>query len=203
MIKDESVQKNSKKKVQEERLGHEKAIRLQEQIDDEERKRISTDAKIAKQLQEEYDKARKKEAITEVDTAHVIDWNDPSIIRYHDLQNRLRFVAEDQIHLFMPMDSKKEVQRLKRAGQDVEVEPAKRQRTEEVPESIQEQTDEEPKTDELSQEQLNQMNFERDDLVKLWSLVQERYNSSGLTEDKEIELLVELKMLFKPDVNFF
>ncbi|GJU34691.1 hypothetical protein Tco_1183045 [Tanacetum coccineum] len=175
MIKDESVQKNSKKKVQEERLGHEEAIRLQEKIDDEERKRISTDAKIAKQLQEEYDKARKKEAVTEVDTAHVIDWNDPSIIRYHDLQNRLRFVAEvrknmmDQIHLFMPMDSKKEVQRLKRAGQDVEVEPAKRQRTEEVPESIQEQTDEEPKTDELSQEQLNQM--------------------------------VELKMLFEPDAK--
>ncbi|GKB10395.1 ribonuclease H-like domain-containing protein [Tanacetum coccineum] len=31
-------------------------------------------------------------------------------------------------------------------------------------------------------------NFDRDDLVKLWSLVQERNNSSGLTEDKEIEL---------------
>ncbi|GKC79282.1 hypothetical protein Tco_1130056 [Tanacetum coccineum] len=44
-------------------------------------------------------------------------------------------------------------------------------------------------------------NFDRDDLVKLWSLVQERYNSSGLNEDKEIELWVELKMLFKPDVE--
>ncbi|GJW62547.1 hypothetical protein Tco_0111882 [Tanacetum coccineum] len=44
-------------------------------------------------------------------------------------------------------------------------------------------------------------NFNRDDLVKLWSLVQERYNSSGLTEDKEIELWVELKMLFEPDVE--
>ncbi|GKD30961.1 hypothetical protein Tco_1241739 [Tanacetum coccineum] len=39
--------------------------------------------------------------------------------------------------------------------------------------------------------------FNRDDLVKLWSLVQERYNSSGLTKDKEIELWVELKMLFE------
>ncbi|GJV00663.1 hypothetical protein Tco_1329933 [Tanacetum coccineum] len=131
---------------------------------------------------------------------------------------------------------------------------------EEVPrlkraESVQEQTDEEPKTDELSQELLNQMviivqdegmnvealqtkypiigwevysddtmqfwkiirvgnhteiyqvfedmlkNFDRDDLDKLWSLVQERYNSSGLTEDKEIELWVELKMLFEPDAE--
>ncbi|GJX64213.1 hypothetical protein Tco_0298556 [Tanacetum coccineum] len=43
---------------------------------------------------EEYDKAGKKEAVTEVDTAHVIDWNDPSVIRYHALQNRPRSVAE-------------------------------------------------------------------------------------------------------------
>ncbi|GKC68905.1 hypothetical protein Tco_1114788 [Tanacetum coccineum] len=46
-------------------------------------------------------------------------------------------------------------------------------------------------------------NFDRDDLIKLWSLVQERYNSSGLTEDKEIELWVELKMLFEPDAENF
>ncbi|GJT24188.1 hypothetical protein Tco_0894125 [Tanacetum coccineum] len=82
-------------------------------LDEEERKRIARDAEIAKQLQEEYDKAGKKEVVAEVDTAHVIDWNDPSII----------------------------------------------------------------------------------------SLVQERYNSSGFTKDKEIELWVELKMLFEPDAE--
>ncbi|GJZ45359.1 hypothetical protein Tco_0592955 [Tanacetum coccineum] len=244
MIEDESVQKKSKKQEQEERLGHEEAIRLQEQINEEERKRIARDAEIAKQLQEEYDKAGKKEAVTEVDTAHVIDWNDPSVIRYHALQNRPRSVAEvrknmmvylknqggykmkdfkgmsyddirpifekvwDQIHSFVPMDSEEEVPRLKRAGQDVEAKPAKRQRTKEVSELAQEQTNEEPKTNELSHEQLNQMvfedmlkNFDRDDLIKLWSLVQERYNSSGLTEDKEIELWVELEMLFEPNAE--
>ncbi|GJV28593.1 putative ribonuclease H-like domain-containing protein [Tanacetum coccineum] len=263
MIEDKFVQKKSKKQLEQERLNHEEAIRLQEQVDEEERKMIARDAEIAKQLQEEYDKAGKKEAVAEVDIAHVIDWNDPSVIRYHALQNRPRSVAEvrknmimylknqggykmkdfkgmsyndirpifekvwDQVHSFVPMDSE-EVQRLKRA-------------------------DEEPKIDELSHEQLNQMviivpdeginvealqtkypiigwkvysedtmqfwkiirvgnhtevyqvfedmlkNFDRDDLVKLWSLVQERYNSSGLTEDKEIELWVELKMLFEPD----
>ncbi|GJT31596.1 hypothetical protein Tco_0922015 [Tanacetum coccineum] len=144
-----------------------------EQIDEEERKRIARDAEIAKQLQEEYDKAGKKEAVAEVDTAHVIDWNDPSVIRYHALQHRPRSVVEvrknmimylknqggykmkdfkgmsyddirpifekvwDQVHLFMPMDSEEEVQTLKRAGQDVEAKPAKRQRTEEVSESVQ------------------------------------------------------------------
>ncbi|GJW60552.1 hypothetical protein Tco_0109887 [Tanacetum coccineum] len=87
----------------------------------------------------EYDKAGKKEAVTEIDTAYVIDWNDPSVIRYHALQNRPDCSEVwDQIHSFMPMESKKEVQRLKRAGQDVEAEPAKRQRTKEVSESFQE-----------------------------------------------------------------
>ncbi|GKE33613.1 hypothetical protein Tco_1452935, partial [Tanacetum coccineum] len=164
-----------------------KAILIEdESINEEERKRIARDAEIAKQLKEEYDKARKKEAVTEVDTDHVFDWNDPSVIRYHALQNRPRSVAKvrnnmmeylknqggykmkifkgmsyddirpifekvwDQIHSFVPMDSEEEVPRLKRVGQDVETKPTKRQRTEEVSESVQEQTDEEPKTDDLS-----------------------------------------------------
>nr|GEU48896.1 hypothetical protein [Tanacetum cinerariifolium] len=54
---DESVPKKSKKQQEKERLGHEEAIRLQEQIDEEERKRIARDAKIAIQLQEEINKA--------------------------------------------------------------------------------------------------------------------------------------------------
>ncbi|GJX40051.1 hypothetical protein Tco_0255041 [Tanacetum coccineum] len=134
MIEDESVQKKQ-----------------QEQIDEEERKRIARDAKIAKQLQEEYDKAGKKEAVAEVDNAHVIDRNDHSIIReatrkkdfkgmsYDDI--RLIFEKVwDQIHSFVPMDSEEAVQRLKRAGQDVEAKLAKRHRTKEVSESVQEQT---------------------------------------------------------------
>ncbi|GJY70682.1 hypothetical protein Tco_0474385 [Tanacetum coccineum] len=43
--------------------------------------------------------------------------------------------------------------------------------------------------------------FNRDDLVKLWSLVQERFNSTEPTEDKEIEIWVELKRLFEPDAD--
>ncbi|GKC47342.1 hypothetical protein Tco_1065064 [Tanacetum coccineum] len=38
-----------------------------------------------------------------------------------------------------------------------------------------------------------------DGLVKLWSLVHERFNSTEPTEDKERELWVELKRLFEPD----
>ncbi|GJS61659.1 hypothetical protein Tco_0656443 [Tanacetum coccineum] len=197
VIEDESVQKKSKKQVQEERL--------------------------------EYDKVRKKEAVSKVDIAHVIDWDDPVVIRYHALQNRPRSVAEvrknmmvylknlggykmkdfkgvsyddirpifkklwDQIHSFVTMDSKEE--------------------------SVQEQTDEDPKINELSiivpDEGINiealqtkypiigwEVHF--NDTMQFWKIikvVQERYNSSGLTEDKEIELWVELKMLFEPNAD--
>ncbi|GJT85295.1 hypothetical protein Tco_1067012 [Tanacetum coccineum] len=89
MIKDESIQKKSNKQLEQERLSHEEAIRLQEQIDEEERKRIARDVEIAKQLQEEYDKAGKKEAIAEVDAAHVIDWNDPSVIKVNTGRTKL------------------------------------------------------------------------------------------------------------------
>ncbi|GKE31707.1 hypothetical protein Tco_1451029 [Tanacetum coccineum] len=41
--------------------------------------------------------------------------------------------------------------------------------------------------------------FDRDDLVKLWDLVKERFSTTEPTNDKEKELWVELKRLFEPD----
>ncbi|GKE05069.1 hypothetical protein Tco_1397087 [Tanacetum coccineum] len=74
---------------EQERLRHEEAIRLQEHINEEERQRIVRDAEIAKQLQEEYDRARQEqEVIAEADQAHDIDWSDPVVLRYHAVQNR-------------------------------------------------------------------------------------------------------------------
>ncbi|GKB20760.1 hypothetical protein Tco_0854683 [Tanacetum coccineum] len=75
MKEDKYVQKKAKKQLEQERLGHEEAIRLQEQINEEERQRIARDAEIAKQLQEEFNRARREqEVIVEVDQAHDIDW---------------------------------------------------------------------------------------------------------------------------------
>ncbi|GJW00019.1 hypothetical protein Tco_1555270 [Tanacetum coccineum] len=48
MKDDKSVQKKTKKQLEQERLRHEEAIRLQEQINEEERQRIARDAEIAK-----------------------------------------------------------------------------------------------------------------------------------------------------------
>ena len=41
--------------------------------------------------------------------------------------------------------------------------------------------------------------FDRDDMVKLWGLVKERFNSTDPTNDKDRELWVELKILFEPN----
>ncbi|GJT52202.1 hypothetical protein Tco_0978359 [Tanacetum coccineum] len=43
--------------------------------------------------------------------------------------------------------------------------------------------------------------FDRDDLVMLWSLVKEKFNSTEPTNDKEREIWVELKRLFEPDID--
>ncbi|GJR11084.1 putative ribonuclease H-like domain-containing protein [Tanacetum coccineum] len=89
MKEDESVEKRTKKQLEQERLGHKEAIRLQEQINEEERQRIDRDAEIAKQLQEEFDRARQEqEVVAEADQAHDIDWSGPAILRYHAVQNR-------------------------------------------------------------------------------------------------------------------
>ncbi|GKE66892.1 hypothetical protein Tco_1521053, partial [Tanacetum coccineum] len=121
----------------------------------------------------------KKEAIAEVDTTHVIDWNDPFVIRYHALQYRPRSVDEVRKNMIMYLKNQGgyKIKEFKGMSYD----------------------DIRPIFEKIFEDMLK--NFDRDDLVKLWSLVQERYNSSGLTEDKEIELWVELKMLFEPDVE--
>ncbi|GJY53021.1 hypothetical protein Tco_0444685 [Tanacetum coccineum] len=59
------------------------------------------DESIQKKSKKQLEQERKKEAVTEVDTAHVIDWNDPSVIRYHALQHRPRSVAEVRKNMIM------------------------------------------------------------------------------------------------------
>ncbi|GJU38130.1 hypothetical protein Tco_1186484 [Tanacetum coccineum] len=132
MKEDEYVQKKSKKHLEQERLGHEEAIRLQEHISKEENQRIARDAEIAKQLQEEFNRARQEqEVVAEADQAHDIDWSDPAVLRYHALQNRSFSVAEgmsyedirpifervwDQNNAFVPKDSEIEKEVMKRLG---------------------------------------------------------------------------------------
>ncbi|GKC20930.1 hypothetical protein Tco_1023080 [Tanacetum coccineum] len=117
----EYVQKKTRKQLEQERLGHEEAIRLQEQINEEERQRIARDAEIAKQLQEEiaiarqkqekYDLAqalelqkeldKRKEGMAKTTQAYDIDWSDPAVLRYHAQQNRSFSKAEVRKNMCM------------------------------------------------------------------------------------------------------
>ncbi|GJR84190.1 hypothetical protein Tco_0154975 [Tanacetum coccineum] len=114
MKEDESVQKKAKKQLEKERLGHEESIRLQEQINEEEKQRIVRDAKIAKQLEEEFDRARQEqEVVAEADQAYDIDWSDPAGgykqshfkgMSYKDIRPIFERVW-DQNNAFVPKDS--------------------------------------------------------------------------------------------------
>ncbi|GJZ86774.1 hypothetical protein Tco_0658384 [Tanacetum coccineum] len=88
------LEKKTKKQLEQERLGHEEAVRLQEQLNEEETQRIARDAEIARQLHEEINKAGQERVVAKDDQAHVIDWSDPAVLRYHALQNRPYSVAE-------------------------------------------------------------------------------------------------------------
>ncbi|GJT46609.1 hypothetical protein Tco_0955324 [Tanacetum coccineum] len=124
-----------------------------------------------------------------------------------------------RVYSFVPMDSELEVQRLKRAGQEVLEEPAKRQKFEKASRSalqvkypiidweifIEEsrgywriiRVGNHTEVYQIFEDMLKR--FDRDDLEKLWDLVKKRFRSTEPTVDKEKVLWVELKRLFEPD----
>nr|GFD40549.1 hypothetical protein [Tanacetum cinerariifolium] len=88
-----------------------------------------------------------------------------------------------RIENFTPMGSKEEAERAKRQGKILEKEQVKKQElSEEAPES-------KTPTEELDREDLNQ----------LWALVKEYLTIRPSSNDKEMELWVELKRMYEPD----
>ncbi|GJT37586.1 hypothetical protein Tco_0937451 [Tanacetum coccineum] len=71
-------------------LSFAEAIRLQEQIDEEQRAHIARDEEIARQWNEEEE----QRAMSEAKSTKKIDWNDPSVIRYHALKMKPKTVAQ-------------------------------------------------------------------------------------------------------------
>ncbi|GJX10022.1 hypothetical protein Tco_0199881 [Tanacetum coccineum] len=90
IMTEEEPKKKSKKELEQERLSYAEALRLEEQMNEEQRAQIARDAEIARQWEEE----EKKKAMDEAKTAKVIDWNDPSVIRYHSLKMKPRSIAQ-------------------------------------------------------------------------------------------------------------
>ncbi|GJW23132.1 hypothetical protein Tco_0033754 [Tanacetum coccineum] len=93
--------KKTKKQLEQERLGHEEVVRFQEQLNEEETQRIARDAEIARQLHEEINKAGQERVVAKDDQAHVIDYSDPAVLRYHAQLNRPYSVAEVRKNMVM------------------------------------------------------------------------------------------------------
>ncbi|GJY04358.1 putative ribonuclease H-like domain-containing protein [Tanacetum coccineum] len=263
MTESEPEQTTTKLKQRQERDGYEAAIRLQEQLDEEENQRIARDAEVAQKLQEEIDAAERQRMAQLHQAAQGfidVEWDDvlARVATDEDfvqqlqagekcseedlpmnlvelVNKRKKFFAQQRAEakrnkpmtpaqqkeymsnyiknqeggysikqlkslsfeqvkeifkttmrstIFVLWNSELEVQRLKRAGQEVLEEPIKRQKIREAQFKI-------------FVEMLKK--FNRDDLVKLWDLVKERFNTTEPTDDKEKEMCVELKRLFEPD----
>ncbi|GKF84914.1 hypothetical protein Tco_0249812 [Tanacetum coccineum] len=82
--------KKSKKELKQKRLSFAEAIRLQEQMDEEQRAQIARDEEIARQ----WDEEEGQRAMSEAKSSKKIDWNDPSVIRYHALKMKPKTVAQ-------------------------------------------------------------------------------------------------------------
>ncbi|GKC93229.1 hypothetical protein Tco_1158671 [Tanacetum coccineum] len=73
---EEEPKKKSKKDLEQERLSYAEAIRLEEQMNEEQRAQIARDEEIARQ----WDEEERKRAMDEAKSSKKIDWNDPSVI---------------------------------------------------------------------------------------------------------------------------
>ncbi|GJY08386.1 hypothetical protein Tco_0375440 [Tanacetum coccineum] len=150
-------EKKTKKQLEQERLRHEEAIRLQEQLNEEETQRIARDAEILEQLMKILIKQTRKIVAKDGSMLHVIDWSDHSRkegykINYFKGKNEksmkdIRPIFEkvwDQNQYFVSMDSednekgskkkaggsrRKQLAR-KRASEKQSDQSAKRQKTE-------------------------------------------------------------------------
>ncbi|GJT13177.1 copia protein [Tanacetum coccineum] len=208
-------EKKSKKLLEQERLGLEEAIRLQEQVDEEERAQRARDEEIARQLLA-LDEER---ATSEPKTTKDIDWNDPSVQKYHyedtgnrdeisSLEERTRSTAKKQ-----KVEQDDEKEELKNY---LDIVPR-----EDVAEDVESLSTKYPimdwKTYTLSEKFmyykiirgdgssknykiLSEMlyDFDRQDIMKLYRLVKERYSSSK-PEGYDLMLWGDLHILFEPD----
>nr|GEY92052.1 hypothetical protein [Tanacetum cinerariifolium] len=100
----------------------------------------------------------------------------------------LELPLEKRIELICDLE---ETERIKRKGLNLEKEQVKKQKSsEEAPEI-------ETSTEEFTEEKIKEMMQE--DLNQLWALVKEYLSIRPATNDKEMELWVELKRMYEPD----
>ncbi|GJV92868.1 hypothetical protein Tco_1540681 [Tanacetum coccineum] len=216
----EPVQKKTKLQLEQERLGYEEALRLQEQLDEEERQRI----------------ARVHE---EANTFNAEEWDniqaqieaDEELAQKLQAEERGKFSEVEKARLLVEMINERK--RLQKTNEEQSAEEEKELSEEELQKLMMIVPVEEVYVEALqvkypiidwevysedtrkywkiirvgnhteAYQTFDDMlkKFDRDDLDKLWSLVKERFSSTDPTDDKERTLWVELKRLFEPDID--
>ncbi|GKA67668.1 hypothetical protein Tco_0767585 [Tanacetum coccineum] len=114
-----------------------------------------------------------------------------------------------RVHTFVPMESESESEipeltagsSKRDAEEELVQESPKRLKTGES--SVLAEEPKNKEEGELSQERIHQMMIivPEEDLVKLWSLVKEKFTSTEPTEDNKREIWVDLKRLFELDTD--
>ncbi|GJV80441.1 copia protein [Tanacetum coccineum] len=205
-----------------------KAVRLQEEFNEEERQRIAKVHKEARSFtEEEWEDIRARveafeELVQRLQTEEREKYNeDDQAKMLVDLINQRKryFAAQKAKAKKLSFDEIKDLfeTTMRRANTFVPMETEIRRGVPElvadssqaaVTESTEARVPEEGMNIEALQTKYPIIDWEvytedsiMDDLVKLWSLVQESFTSAELTEDKEIEIWVKLKRLFEPDAD--
>ncbi|GJT58735.1 hypothetical protein Tco_1002268 [Tanacetum coccineum] len=202
-----------KAEQEQERLDHETAMKIQEELDATERQRMTQVHQAAQGFtDDEWDDILARVA-ADKDFGQQLQASE--IVSDEDLPRELVELVNQGNKFFAQQRAK--------AKRNKPMTLAQQKETGEASGSVQEQTSDEPKAEELSLEQLHQMmmkiirvgghieayqtfddmlkKFDKDDLDKLWNLVKERFRTTKPTKDKAKELWVKLKRLFEPDAN--
>ncbi|GJU68886.1 hypothetical protein Tco_1255145 [Tanacetum coccineum] len=214
----EPVQWKTKLQLEQERLGYEEALRLQEQLDEEERQRIARVHKEANTFNvEEWDniqaqieadeeltqklQVEERGKFSEVEKARLLNLHvqlyqeygkshSTTIkeISFDEIKELFETIME-RVKDFVPMESDRLVPKISTGSSK------RTAKTELDHEGVGNHTEAYQTFDDMFKK------FDKDDLDKLWSLVKERFSLIDPTDDKERTLWVELKRLFEPDID--
>ncbi|GKB41866.1 ribonuclease H-like domain-containing protein [Tanacetum coccineum] len=206
MTESEPEQTTTKLKQRQEKSCYEAAIRLQEQLDEEESQRIARDAEGFTEDEREDIRARFEadEELTHKLQAEERDKysevNQEPLTQSQQITYMSNYIKHIGSHTLQQLNEDFPLMMLRisagsskrDAEEELDQGSSKRQKTSENSEPAEESKKKED--DELSQEELQQ----------LMIIIQEGTGKSPVidpTKDKEIELWVELKRLFEPDVD--
>ncbi|GJW15849.1 hypothetical protein Tco_0019982 [Tanacetum coccineum] len=193
--------KKSKKELEQERLSFAEAIRLEEQMNEEQRAQIARDEEIARQ----WDEEERQRAMSEAKVSKKIDWNDPSVIRYHALKMKPKTVAQARKNMIKYLKNQGNYKISDFKGMSYnEIRPIFEKvwdfnQNIEPMEHGNEKTRSSEKTEDVdTQEEMKEVVKEPGDVEELYRLVKERYSASR-PEGYDLMLWGDLHTLFEPD----